>query len=106
MTKRNAKAAAPKSNKPSAPAGANQPITYKFEFDDAAVRLLVAGLDKLPGEVSRPFVNFLERSCASQDAARNAPKAPAAQPPAAAPAKAGAKPATPVAPTAATPAKA
>jgi hypothetical protein len=90
MTKRSAKPStpkaqpAPKATAPQAP----QPVLYNFQFDASTVRVMIAGLDKLPGEVSRPFVNFLEQDCARQDAGRNAPKAPTpTQAPAPAPTK-------------------
>ncbi len=42
-------------------------MIYKFEFDVKALQIILAGLDKLPGEVSRQLHNGIVQSAQQQE---------------------------------------
>lgn len=42
-------------------------MIYKFEFDAKVLQIILAGLDKLPGEVSRPLYNVIVQQAQQQE---------------------------------------
>lgn len=56
-------------------------MNYKFEFDTQTLQIVLAGLDKLPGEISRPLHNAMVQSAQQQEADATREKAkPEAKP--------------------------